>query len=150
MITMADLLSEQPFFAGVRPAHLDRLSYYARRSVFRAGARIFTEGGHANRFWIIRDGEVRLDAHVPGRPDVAIESIGPGAVLGWSWLFPPYTWQFSAIAVQPTLTIEFTGTDLRQLSGGEPELGYELTRRLMAVVVERLQATRTRLVGVDR
>jgi CRP/FNR family transcriptional regulator, cyclic AMP receptor protein len=149
MITMADLLSEQPFLAGMRPAHLERLSYYARRSVFRAGARVFTEGGHANRFWIIRDGEVRLDAHVPGKPDVAIESLGPGAVLGWSWLFPPYTWQFSAIAVQPTLTIEFTGTDLRQLSGGDHELGYELTRRLMALVVERLQATRARLVSVD-
>jgi CRP-like cAMP-binding protein len=150
MITMVDLLVEQPFFAGMRTAHLERLSYYARRSVFRAGARIFTEGGNANRCWVIREGEVRLDAHLPGRPDTAIETLGPGAVLGWSWLFPPYTWQFGAVAVEPTLTVEFPGTELRQLCAGDPELGYELTRRLIGVVVERLQATRARLVNVDR
>jgi CRP-like cAMP-binding protein len=149
MITMADLLSEQPFFAGMRPAHLERLSYYARRSVFRGGARVFAEGGHAERCWIIRDGEVQLYAHVPGKQDIAIESLGPGAVLGWSWLFPPYVWQFSAVAVRPTLTIEFTGTDLRRLCSGDPELGYELTRRLIGVVVERLQTTRARLAGLD-
>ena len=149
MITMVDLLAEQPFFAGMRAAHLERLSYYARRSVFRADARIFTEGGNANRCWVIREGEVRLDAHLPSRPDAAIETLGPGAVLGWSWLFPPYRWQFGAVAVEPTLTVEFSGTDLRQLCAGDPELGYELTRRLIGVVVERLQATRARLISAD-
>jgi CRP/FNR family transcriptional regulator, cyclic AMP receptor protein len=49
MITMTDLLAEQPFLAGMRPAHLERLSSYACRSVFRAGAQIFHEGGRANR-----------------------------------------------------------------------------------------------------
>jgi CRP-like cAMP-binding protein len=150
MITMADLLTEQPFFAGMRPVHLERLSYYARRGVFRAGARIFTEGGHANRFWIIREGEVRLDARVPDRPDVAVEWLGPGSVLGWSWLFPPHTWQFGAVATEPTLAIEFPGAELRQLCAADPVLGYELTTRLMGVVVHRLQATRNRLVGVNR
>ena len=150
MITMADLITEQPFFAGMRPLHLERLSYYARRSAYRAGARIFNEGAHANRCWIIRDGAVRLDAHVPGGPDMAIETLGPGAVLGWSWLFPPYTWQFGAVATEPTLSIEFAGAELRQLCAADPELGYELTRRLMNVVVQRLQATRTRLISPER
>jgi CRP-like cAMP-binding protein len=150
MITMADLITEQPFFAGMRPIHLERMSYYARRSVFRAGARIFSEGAHANRCWIIREGEIRLDARLPDGSDVAIETLGPGSVLGWSWLFPPYTWQYGAVATEATLTIEFPGAELRQLCAGDPELGYELTRRLMSVVVERLQATRARLVNLDR
>ena len=150
MITMADLLTEQPFFAGMRPAHIERLSYYARRSVFKAGARVFNEGGHATRCWIIRDGAVRLDARVPGRPDIAIETLGPGAVLGWSWLFPPHTWQFGAVAIEPTLTIEFPAAELRQLCAADPVLGYDLTTRLMGVVVHRLQATRARLIELDR
>jgi CRP/FNR family transcriptional regulator, cyclic AMP receptor protein len=150
MITMADLITEQPFFAGLRPRHVERLSHYARRGVYRGGARIFNEGAHANRCWIIRDGEVRLDAHVPGRPDIAIETLGRGAVLGWSWLFPPYTWKFGAVATEPTLAIEFAGADLRQLCAADAELGYELTTRLMSVVVERLQATRARLVSAER
>jgi CRP/FNR family transcriptional regulator, cyclic AMP receptor protein len=133
----------------MRPVHRERLSYYARRGVYRAGARIFSEGGQANRCWIIREGEVRLDARLPGRPDKVIETLGRGAVLGWSWLFPPHVWQFGAVATQPMLAIEFSGSDLRQLCAGDPELGYELTRRLVGVVVERLQATRARLVSAD-
>jgi CRP/FNR family transcriptional regulator, cyclic AMP receptor protein len=145
---MADLLAEQPFFAGMRPAHLEHLSSYACRSVFRDGAHIFNEGGRANRCWIIRDGSVELSTRLPDRPDIVIDTLGRGAVLGWSWMFPPHTWQFSAVAVEPTLTIEFKGPDLLRLCEGEPELGYEVTRRLMAVVVQRLQTTRARLTNL--
>ena len=147
MQTMAQLLASQPFLSGMRPAHLERMSFYAHRSVFRPGVRIFNEGGRANRFWIIRDGGVELDTTVPGRGTVTVETLGPGAVLGWSWMFPPFTWHFGAVATQPTLTIEFTTPELLRLCEGEPELGYELTRRFMAVVVERLQTTRARLIA---
>jgi CRP/FNR family cyclic AMP-dependent transcriptional regulator len=148
MITMAGLLVEQPFFAGMRPVHLERLSYYARRSTFRAGARIFNEGGHANGFWLIREGTVQLDITLPDRGQVAVETLQPGAVLGWSWLFPPYTWHFGALAVEPVLAIEFDGPAVQRLCEGSPELGYELTRRFLNVVFERMQATRMRMIKV--
>ncbi|GAA0937343.1 cyclic nucleotide-binding domain-containing protein [Virgisporangium aurantiacum] len=149
MQTMAELLAQQPFLAGMRPAHLERVSVYAHRSVFRAGARIFHEGGHATRCWIIRDGEVELDTTVPGHGTVTIEKLGPGpgAVLGWSWLFPPQTWHFGAVATEPVLTIEFKAPELLRLCEGDPQIGYELTRRFMAVVVDRLQTTRARLIA---
>jgi CRP/FNR family cyclic AMP-dependent transcriptional regulator len=148
MITMTGLLAEQPFFAGMRPIHLERLSSYARRSVLRTGAKIFTEGGTASRFWIIREGLVEISTHLPARRDAVIETLGAGSVLGWSWMFPPYAWHFSAVAVEPTLAIEFRARELLRLCDGDAELGYELTKRLMAVLVERLQATRSRLIQV--
>jgi CRP-like cAMP-binding protein len=147
MVTMAGLLTEQPFFAGMRPLHLERLSFYAHRSHFQPGTSLFREGGRATRCWIIREGLVRLDTHLPGRPDVEIETLERGAVLGWSWMFPPHVWHYSAVAVEPVLAIELNGTELLKLCNGDPELGYELTRRFMAVVVERLQTTRTRLIN---
>jgi CRP-like cAMP-binding protein len=148
MITMAALLAEQPFFAGMRPIHLERLSFYARRSVFRPGARVFNEGGHADRFWVIRAGRAQINTHLPGRPDAVIETLGPGAVLGWSWLFPPQTWHFGAVTLEPTLTVELEAAGVLRLLQDDPEIGYELTKRFMAVVVERLQATRMRLIDV--
>ena len=147
MQTMAEQLAQQPFLAGMRPAHLERISVYAHRSAFRAGARIFHEGGHANKCWIIRDGEVEIDTTVPGRGPVAIERLGPGSVLGWSWMFPPQTWHFGAVATEPVLTIEFKAPELLRLCEGDPQLGYELTKRFTAVVVDRLQTTRTRLIA---
>jgi CRP/FNR family transcriptional regulator, cyclic AMP receptor protein len=148
MITMAALLAEQPFFAGMRPIKLEKLSYYAKRRVFRPGTRVFNEGEHADRFWVIRDGRVALDAHLPGRSDAVVETLASGAVLGWSWLFPPYAWHFGAVALAPTLTIELEGPGVLRLSQADPEIGYELSRRFMSVVVERLQATRVRLIDI--
>jgi CRP/FNR family transcriptional regulator, cyclic AMP receptor protein len=143
-----NLLSTQPYLAGLTPTQLDRLSFWSKKSMFHAGARLFEEGGRADRFWIIREGHVTLDTHLPGRGEVVVETLGPGAVLGWSWLFAPYRWHFGASAVETTLAIELDGPGVRSLCEHDPALGYELVRRFMAVVVERLQATRLRLLDL--
>ena len=101
-----DLLAAQPFLAGLSRSQLDKLSFWTKKSYFHAGARLFEEGGRADRFWILREGHVTLDTHVPGRPDAVVETLGPDAVLGWSWLFHPYRWHFGASAVETTLALE--------------------------------------------
>ena len=73
---------------------------------------------------------------------VAVQVIGPGDVLGWSWLFPPYYWHFDARALVPTTAIFFYGTRLREQCEADHDLGYELMKRVTAVVIRRLQATR--------
>jgi CRP-like cAMP-binding protein len=148
--TTYDLLAEHPFLAGMGPGQLERLAPWGNRWLFHEGARVFSEGGRAERFWLIRDGEVRLDTRVPGRDDVVVETLGPGAVLGWSWLFPPYRWHLGATAVQRTLTVEMDGPGVRRLCAEDPGIGYELYRRFMEVVVDRLQATRLRLLDLSR
>lgn len=148
MTPLSELVSTHPFLAGLEPHALSQLSTWARRVAFRAGTTIFAEGGKATSFWLIVDGHVRLDTYVPGRGGVAVESLGPGAVLGWSWMFPPHRWHFGATAVEPTLTVVLDGTGVRRLSTEDPVIGYELHRRFMAVVVDRLQSTRMRLLDV--
>jgi len=81
-----------------------------------------------------------------GRGDVVIEQLGPGTVLGWSWMLPPYRWHFTAIATEQVLAIELDGRGVRRLCDEDPALGYELTRRFAAVLLDRLQAARMRLV----
>jgi len=146
VIRALDLLAAHPFLSGMSQEQLAKLSFWAHRSQFHRGTRLFSEGGRADRFWLIRDGEVTLFASVPGQGDVVIETLGAGAVLGWSWLFPPYRWHFSAAATAPTLTVELDGPGVLRVCGADPELGYELTLRFMQVVVERLQATRARML----
>ena len=146
--TTYELLAAHPFLSGMGRPQLQRLASWGRRSSFHAGTRIFSEGGYADRFWLIREGQVALDTHIPGRGDVVIETLGPGAVLGWSWLFPPYRWHFGATTVEPTLTVEMDGKGIWRLCGEDPVIGYELNRRFVQVVVERLQATRIRLLDL--
>ncbi|MGC9669764.1 cyclic nucleotide-binding domain-containing protein [Planosporangium sp. 12N6] len=143
-----DLLAASAFLAGLPDDHLRLLSRLASRCVLRTGSRVFSEGGHADRFWLINSGRVDLDTHVPGRGDVVVETLGPGAVLGWSWLFPPYRWHFGAFAVETTSAVSLDGPGVCRLCAENPELGYQLTSRFTQVVVERLQATRMRLLDL--
>jgi CRP-like cAMP-binding protein len=148
MITTFDLLVAHPFLAGLPLGHLESLARWAHRAPFHAGARIFEENGKAERFWLIRDGDVNLDIRVPGRGDVIVDTIGPGTVLGWSWMFPPYRWHFGAVTIGPVLSVVIDGAGTRALCEAHPDFGYELTKRFMAVVVDRMQATRIRLLDL--
>lgn len=146
MTTASDLLAAHAFLAGMREEHLVRLSYWSRRTVFHPGTRVFNENTRADRFWLIREGEIRLDTQLRDSGEVIVETVGAGTVLGWSWLFPPYRWRFGATALCPVLAMEFDASGVRRLCDSDPELGYDLTRRFMSVVIDRMQATRLRLL----
>jgi len=77
---------------------------------------------------------------------VPIQTIASGDVLGWSWLFPPYKWNFDARAVKPTKAIIFFAVNLRRQCENDPKLGLELMTRVAKVVITRLQATRQQLL----
>ncbi|TDC67486.1 Crp/Fnr family transcriptional regulator [Actinomadura sp. GC306] len=130
----------------MRRADLTKLAKTARRVEFPAGRRIVNESDAAERFWLVQDGTVALDLCPPGGEPVVVDTFGPGSVLGWSWLFRPHRWRFGGFAQTPVRAIEFDGRLVRTLSAVDPSLGYELTRRFAELVVERLEATQTRLL----
>ncbi|HYN94328.1 MAG TPA: cyclic nucleotide-binding domain-containing protein [Pilimelia sp.] len=142
------LLADHPFLADLPQHWLQRLSVQAHPVVYQGGRRLFSERRPAERFWLLRSGRVALDLHVAGRGYVVIEWLDAGTVLGWSWLFPPFRWQFGAIAAEQTHAIEFSAAGVRRLVAEDAELGRELTTRCMSVVVDRLQASRTRLLDL--
>lgn len=59
-----------------------RLVQDAREVSFPQGARLFEEGGRADRFWIVRTGTVQLDMRVPGRRAAVIEHLGHNELVG--------------------------------------------------------------------
>ena len=117
---------------------------------FNAGELIFRQGYDAEHFYLIRAGKVALEIHVPGRGGVTIQTLGAGEVLGWSWLVPPYNWRFDGRAAEVTRAIVFDGKCLRGKCEEDHELGYELQKRVIAILGEHLDATRFRLLDVYR
>ncbi|MCT9011927.1 cyclic nucleotide-binding domain-containing protein, partial [Streptomyces rhizosphaerihabitans] len=93
--------------------HRERLLRVAREVSFPEGTRLFGEGGHADRFWIIRTGTVALDLRVPGRRAAVIEILGHNELVGWSWLFHPHTWHLGAEATSPVRAYEFDAETVR-------------------------------------
>jgi CRP-like cAMP-binding protein len=148
MQTLDEIVAESPVFAGLEPAQLELIAGCAHNVAFDRGARLFREGEAADTFYLVRRGRIALTAHVPGRGDVTVETIEPGEVLGWSWLFPPYTWHFDARAVEDAGVVAFDGACLRGKCDADHALGYELLRRFAQVAIDRLQQTRTLLLDV--
>ena len=140
------LIAQHPFFAGMIPKHLQELTEAAFQLQFEAGENIFAEGTPANRFYLILKGKVVLESELPDRSVISVQTLGPGDDLGWSWLFPPYSMHFSARALEPTTTIFFYGTRLREQCDEDHELGYQLMKRIAEVATQCLHATQTRLM----
>ncbi|MFE9557791.1 cyclic nucleotide-binding domain-containing protein [Streptomyces sp. NPDC006703] len=126
----------------------ERLLRLGHEAAFPDGALIFEEGGRADRFWIIRGGSVSLTVHVPGRRAPTVETLGPGDLLGWSWLFPPYVWHLGAEARGPVRADEFDAATVRVLCGEDLALGCALTHAVAEVIAHRLKATRMRLLDL--
>lgn len=148
MKEIKDLIQEHPFFAGLDAAFLDTIAGCASNIHFAAGDYLFHEGGPADYFYLLRSGRVRLETVVPGRAPVVLETIQTGEVIGWSWLFPPYLWQFDAVAADAVRATAFDGKCLRGKGEENHHLGYELALRSAQIMMQRLQATRLQLLDV--
>ncbi|MFK0158638.1 cyclic nucleotide-binding domain-containing protein [Streptomyces sp. NPDC090499] len=133
----------------VLPADRQRqLMRHAREVSFPQGTRLFEEGGHADRFWIIRTGRVELDMHVPGRRAAVIESLGHNELIGWSWLFAPPVWHLGAEATTPVRAYEFDAATVLALCGEDPALGNAVSQWVGQVLAHRLRAARKRLLDL--
>ncbi|AYL40090.1 cyclic nucleotide-binding domain-containing protein [Streptomyces fungicidicus] len=127
------------------PPQRERLMALAREVSFPEDARIFESGGAADRFWVIRSGAVSLDQQVDDLRRVTVAGLGAGDLLGWSWLFPPYRWDFGAVAFSPVRAYEFESAAVLRLCETDPALGLTLVRSVAEVLAHRLEMTRGQL-----
>lgn len=148
MQTLEAILAEHPFFEKLEPHYMSLITGCASNVCFKSGEYIFREGEHAEHFYIIRHGKVALETFAAQRGRIIIETIEDGEVLGWSWLFSPYRWHFSARTLKETRAIVLDGACLRAKGEADHDLGYELVKRVAGIMMERLQSTRLQLLDV--
>jgi len=145
-----DELSAFPRLASLRRTDLVVLAGFGTEVSFPAGRRVLVEGQSADRCWLIRRGQILLDARVPGRGDVVIQTLAGGDLLGWSWLVPPRQWHFGARTAEQVDAVEFDADRLIEAAHADPGFGFALTSMLFEALLERLQATRARLLDLYR
>ncbi|OGR83798.1 MAG: Crp/Fnr family transcriptional regulator [Elusimicrobia bacterium RIFCSPLOWO2_01_FULL_64_13] len=148
MRTLEPILAEHPFLEGLDSRQLQFIVGCAMNVRFNAGEHIFREGGSAEHFFFIREGKVAVEISTPERGPIVIETLGPGEVLGWSWLYPPYRWYFDARAIEMTRAIAIDGKCLRGKCEKDHDLGYEILKRFAKVIINRLQAARIQLLDL--
>lgn len=147
-MSIRDVVAGAPFLAGLPDDDLDALAAVARPVHWPAGTAIFREGEAARQCWLLTAGQVSLEIHAAGRGGLIVGTLGPGQLLGWSWLYPPHRWHLDAVATAPTDALAFDADALRARAEADPNFGTELHRRVAGVVVERLQTTRLQLADL--
>lgn len=146
----AALLNQQPFFHGIPWTSLERLAALASYAHFAERELIFESGGHADQFYVLLRGSVALEAPSGSGGVSVVQSLESGETLGWSWLFPPYRWSFSARALVSVDALVLSGGILRTRCEEDPIMAAAMMRRVAGVMLDRLQATRRRLATLER
>jgi CRP/FNR family cyclic AMP-dependent transcriptional regulator len=145
---MEEIVREHRFFAGLLEPFGKLISGCAKNTHFQSGEYLFHEGDAADRFYLIREGHVALEIKAPGRGAIAFQTLREGEIVGVSWLIPPYRWTYDARAVEFTRAIALDAKCLRDKCEADHDLGYEVMKRFMSVLIQRLQATQMQILDV--
>jgi CRP/FNR family transcriptional regulator, cyclic AMP receptor protein len=135
------------FLRGLSHRHLMTLITGARPFTAIPGELIAREGDSARAFFLIQSGNVDIETHLPGHDSVRVQTVGPGEVVGWSWIVPPYRWCFDCRAVDKVQGLSLDAHWLREQCEQDYQLGYHLLSHLVEVIASRLAATRVQLLG---
>jgi CRP/FNR family transcriptional regulator, cyclic AMP receptor protein len=143
-------IATHPFVKGMRPEHVRLLASQGVRAWFDRDESVLKEANMANRFYLIQEGKVALEAPIEESAPIVMQMIGAGDELGWSWLFPEHYFHLDARAIEPTRAVMFFGPALLQECARDHEFGYELAMRTANGLTKQLMATREKLAEIYR
>lgn len=139
-------LKANPFFAELKPADLPRLAKRATWQTVPTNGIVFEHGDRASNFFLICEGAIIIEVPAISGPSLEVQKLGPGEVLGWSWLIPPYRWSFQARADVESKLIQINGEAIREECERDPDFGYRVLKRFSTLMSERLEAARLKMM----
>jgi len=142
------LISSQPFLKALSPKHISLLEECAHIAEFNQGDYLARAETPANAFYVILKGQIAIELAIAGKGALIIQTLLPNELFGWSWIFPPFQWQFDGRATQPVKALVFNGACLRAKCDADPELGYTLMKLFAQLMTNRLKATRLQLLDI--
>ena len=142
------LLDDPSVFDGLTAHHRELVADGAREVSYVKRQRLFAEHQPAVGCWLIRHGRVAIDVLVTGRGPVTIQTLGPGDLVGWSWLLPPHEWQFGAVALTDVDAVELDTGRIIARCADDPMFGRAVALAMFGTVAERLRHTRARVLDV--
>lgn len=144
--SIADYLSRHPFFNGMGDPYIKFLAESADETKIGEGGILFRQGQPADKFYLLRAGQVSIQVPALVGPALEIQRIGNDQVLGWSWLISPYRWNFQARVEADSTVIVFDGRAVLSRCEQDSKFGYELLKRFAALMSERLEAARQKMM----
>ncbi len=143
-----DLLSEHEFFKDFPKDSLDLIAGCGKNVHFKPDAYIAHEGDAADQFYVIKSGSAVIEIHSPNKGVLQIMSLKGHDIAGWSWIFPPYKWNFDLRATSELSMIALDGKCLRQKCEEDHSLGYYLMKKFAMIMTDRLKTARMQVLDI--
>lgn len=135
------------FFADLDEPVTAFLVECARERRYERDQTLFRQGDPATEFFLLQSGSVSIEIPAIAGPVLEVQRLGPGKILGWSWLLPPYKWSFQARAEAESVVLAFNGSRVLARCEDDPRFGYVLIKRFSALMAERLEAAHRRMMA---
>lgn len=148
--SLEPILADHPFLAGLKREYMQLLSGCASNMRFEVGDVIIKQGTESIHFYILRHGTVAIEAYDPRHRHITIQTLSDGDVFGWSWLFPPYHAFYDVRALTLTRVIALDGECIRNKFEADHTLGYEMMKRFMPIIAQRLERASMQLLDIYR
>jgi len=142
------IIGSHPFFAGLGAEFCSLVCGCTRNVVFAPGGYLLREGQDANEFYLLRAGRVAVEIAAAGRGVLPLTTVSDGEIVGLSWLIPPYRWRLDARALTPVRALGIDARCLRAKCEADHRLGYELMKRVVPVLLSRLESARLQMLDV--
>lgn len=144
--SLVKLLMQHEFFRDLAPEVVEFIAANGRITNLDTDEILFEHAQPAERFYLIQDGRITVGVPAIEGPSLEVQTLGPGEVLGWSWLIPPYRWNFRGRVIEAAEVVEFNGKAILDRCESDPAFGYPLMKRFAALMSERLEAARRKMM----
>ncbi len=130
------IIKQADIFWGMDTDFISGLMDVSSKESHDRGSVLFTEGGPANRFYVLLKGRVRVDI---GEEHLMSYTVAhAGEAFGWSGLLERERFASSATCLEPAILLSFDVKDIQRLCEDNPVNGMMLYKKLAATLGERL------------
>ncbi len=129
-------LKQKDLLAGLDNNFLKHLMTEMEKKSYKKGARIFQEGNHANRFYVLLKGRVKLVVGTPGQVVFTINH--GGEAFGWSSLLGRNLYSASAHCIETTKLLRIDRIKFNLVLENDPVNGMILIKRMAGMLGHRL------------
>ena len=143
--TLTAMLRNVEFLHGMAPEHLEHIASNAEVRDYGKSETVFREGELAESTYLVVSGKFALELSPATIYSKHLVDVFPGEMLGWSSLVDHQPFAATAIALEPSRVIRIDSARLRAICEKDPQFGYELMRRTVLVLANRLKSTWTQL-----
>lgn len=143
---ITNMLAGKDFFSELDEDQLAWLAGQAVENRFETGDLIARHGEKADRFYLVLEGELRVEVPAIAGPSLEVTRLGPNQIFGWSWLIEPFKWHFNARAAEATRVLDFDGKAILARCEQDPKFGYSLLKRFSSLMAMRLESAQRRMM----